>query len=315
MMKPRACFFALQLMAALACVQDARGDVVCATWNLKWFPSGRKDVRMSASTERRTAARTAETLSDALLSLPAFQHDNEFGEAPPDGTIIFLQEMRDARCCTNLVKRIPVPNLKIAVTSNFISGMSPGWQQVCIASTFPVVEAGFEPWNRLEGVEIPRGFAYAVLDLGEGRLAACFSVHLKSNLNFSGTELEAQENIYKREVSAGQVLAKYRDIRRRLGEMRVIIAGDFNTDDNDEFVSEATVRSFYGAHFRNVFTGLKPEDRVTRPASGGYGDATFDYILYRGFGRLTGRYIVPGEPVSDHNLIIAELEIDRPGVF
>ena len=306
------------LSAFAACavaLSAARADLVCATWNLKWFPSGRKDVRASAAEERVTLALTAETLSDAIRSIPACREDEVSPAGATDGIILFLQEMRDARCCTNLVRRVGIPGLEVAVASRFISGMRPVWQQVCIATTLPVIESGFEPWNRLEGVDIPRGFAYAVLDLGGGMRVACFSVHLKSNMNFSGTELEHQENIYKREVSAGQVLAKYRDIRRRHGEMRVIVAGDFNTDENEEFVSEATLRSFYGAHFRDAFTGLKPEDRVTRPASGGYGDTTFDHILYRGFGRLTGRYIVPGQPFSDHNLVIVELEPKPAGVW
>ena len=297
------------LSALLLCLPAARADLVCATWNLEWFPSGLKDRRAPAARERWMTEKVAEVISHSLRARPACADPSSPADGT-DGIVLFLQEVRDARCCGDLVAAVGVPGLRVAATSAFVSGTSPGWQQVAIATTLPVVEAGFEPWNRMGGVAIPRGFAYAVLDLGRHGKLACFSIHLKSNLNFSGTEYEAQENIYKREISAGQVLAKFRDIRRRLGEMRVIVAGDFNTDENEEFVSEGTLRSFYGAHFRNVFTGLRPEDRVTRPATGPYPDTTFDHILYRAFGELTGRYIVPGRPYSDHNLVLAELALD-----
>ena len=91
-------------------------------------------------------------------------------------------------------------------------------------------------------------------------------------------------------------------------ELRVVVGGDFNTNDDDlEYVSEATLRSFYGAHFRSCFRDLRKDQKVTRPGANGFPDMTFDYILYRGFERIVSRKIYPGEPLSDHNLVALRL--------
>jgi endonuclease/exonuclease/phosphatase family metal-dependent hydrolase len=160
-------------------------------------------------------------------------------------------------------------------------------------------------------VSIPRGFAYALLDGGEQGPIACFSLHLKSNLNQSGSELENQKNIYKREAASAQILAVVRKMRDAFPnkELRVIVGGDFNTnDDDEEYVSESTIRAFYGAHFRSCFRGLKKSQKITHPGANGFPDATFDYILYRGFERIVSRRIFPGQPVSDHNVVALRLK-------
>ena len=156
-----------------------------------------------------------------------------------------------------------------------------------------------------------RGFAYALLDGGKKGPIACFSLHLKSNVNRSGSNLEGQKNIYKREAAAAQVLAVVRKMRDGLPgkELRVVVGGDFNTNDDDlEYVSEATLRSFYGAHFRSCFRDLKKSQKITHPGTNGFPDATFDYILYRGFERIVSRKIYPGAPLSDHNLVALRLK-------
>ena len=57
----------------------------------------------------------------------------------------------------------------------------------------------------------------------------------------------------------------------------------------------------------NVESRVRREQRVTRPAAGNFPDATFDYILYRGFDRIVGRKIYSGAGVSDHNLVALRL--------
>ena len=61
-------------------------------------------------------------------------------------------------------------------------------------------------------------------------------MHLKSNVNFSGEELENQRNIYKREYAARQILEKLRELTGRYGKSltRAVVAGDFNTNEDDE---------------------------------------------------------------------------------
>ena len=53
---------------------------------------------------------------------------------------------------------------------------------------------------------------------------------------------------------------------------------------------------------------VSPAKWVTRPGANGFPDATFDYILYRGFKRIVSRKIYQGSPVSDHNLVTLRLK-------
>ena len=224
--------------------------------------------------------------------------------------IVLAQEVRDVEAMSNYVHAAGITGLKVVSVSHFKDGDVPIWQQVAILSTLPVLDAGFATWAKGIGVSIPRGFAYALLDGGEAGPIACFSLHLKSNLNRSGSDVEGQRNIYKREAAAAQVLSVVRKMRDAFPdrELRVVVGGDFNTNDEDlEYVSEATLRSFYGAHFRSCFRDWRKEQKVTRPGTNGFPDMTFDYILYRGFERIVSRKIYPGAPVSDHNLVALRL--------
>lgn len=276
-------------------------DLVVATWNMKWFPSGRVDLREEANVEASRIAAAGRVLGNAW-------REQSRGARP--GLVVCTQEMRDAEACTNLVAATEIDGLKVVAVSNFKdNGGVPYWQQTAILSTLPVLDAGYAVWSRADGVMIPRGFTWALLDDGEGPLA-CFCLHLKSNVNKSGTEIEDQKNIYKRESAAGQVLAMVRVFQRKFADLplRVVVAGDFNTTEDDlVYVSEATLRSFYGAHFRSCFRDLPRERRVTHPANGPHPDATFDYILYRGFERIVSRRIYDGTCISDHNTVFLRL--------
>jgi len=103
------------------------------------------------------------------------------------------------------------------------------------------------------------------------------------------------------------------DLRNDEDAERKAIAGagrvlsDAVKDDDLEYVSEATLRSFYGAHFRSCFRDWKKSQKITHPGSGRFPDATFDYILYRGFERIVSRKIYTGVPLSDHNLVALRL--------
>ncbi len=291
--------FILWAVSALALC--ARGDVLITTWNMKWFPSGLADLRNSEEAEKATIVKAGSTLSDAVKA-----HTRKSGA----GLIALAQEVRDAEAMSNYVRASGIEGLKLVVVSHFKDGDIPLWQQVVILSTLPAMDSGFATWPKGIGVSIPRGFAYALLDGGEDGPIACFSLHLKSNLNPSGTDVEAQKNIYKREAAAAQILAVVRKMRDAFPdrELKVVVGGDFNTNDDDlAYVSEATLRSFYGAHFRSCFRDLKKSQKITHPGSNGFPDATFDYILYRGFERIVSRKIYPGSPVSDHNLVALRL--------
>ena len=292
---------ALLSCCALACISSVYGDVVVTTWNMKWFPSGIANLRNHEQEEQKTIS------SAGRLLVNAFKEQTRKSGAD---LVVLAQEVRDAEAMTNYIEAAGINGLKVVSVSNFKDVDVPIWQQVAILSTLPVLDAGYATWAKGIGVSIPRGFAYALLDGGDRGPIACFSMHLKSNLNQSGTDEESQKNIYKREAAAAQILAVVRKMREAFPEreLRVIVGGDFNTsDDSLEFVSESTLRSFYGAHFRSCFRDLKKSQKITRPGTNGFPDATFDYILYRGFDRIVSRNIYPGIPISDHNLVILRL--------
>ena len=278
------------------------GDVLVTTWNMKWFPSGLADLRNEPEIEEAKIAGAGRILAGAV--------EDQTRKSGAD-IIVFAQEVRDGEAMTNYVTAAGIEGLKVAAVSNFKDGDIPIWQQVAILSTLPVLKSGYARWAKGSGVTIPRGFAYALLDGGEAGPIACFSLHLKSNMNQSGSEVENQKNIYKREAAAAQVLAVARKLRDAHPdrELKILVGGDFNTNDDDpEYVSESTLRSFYGAHFRSCFRDWKKHQKITHPAANGFPDATFDYILYRGFERIVSRKIYPGSPVSDHNLVALRLK-------
>ena len=288
---------------ALCVLTGEARDVVVTTWNMKWFPSGKADLRISQEFESFKIGKAGKMLSDAVSSV---------GFSEGDGVIIMVEELRDEDVCSNLVARCAIGGLRVAAVSRFRDKAGyPLWQQNAIFTNLKVMESGYVPWQSEPNVDMPRGFTFVVLDVGDG-LIACFCIHLKANVNLTGEGIETQKNIYKREYASAQILEKLREMDKRYGDdmKRVVVAGDFNTnDDEDTFVSEATLRSFYGAHFKSCFKGLRKSQRVTHPASGGYPDCTFDYILYRGFGRGLERKIGIGHPISDHNPVSIKLPI------
>ena len=291
------------LCAGLAVLAAGAGELTCVTWNMKWFPSGGRGRRLSEAEERDRVASAARVLGAAV----------EAAGGRRDRAVFCLQEVRDGAVCSNLVDKIGGARLRVAALSAFrdVYGRPLG-QQMAILSSLDVVEAASPSWHGAGGMQFGRGCAYAVLDLGDGTYAAVFCVHLKSNLNPAHDEVETQRNIYKREMTGQQVLDRLRTLRGCYGDRlgRVVVAGDFNTnEDDDTFVSEATLRAFYGAHFRNAFTDLLPAARVTWPARGNFPGATLDHILFRGFGRPEGRAILDVDALglSDHRPVAVAL--------
>lgn len=294
----------LHLLTCALLVLPLRGDMIVTTWNMKWFPSGKADLRAEPAYERENVARAGRVLADA------FAEQSRSRKGPAD-LIVLAQEMRDVAVCEDFVRASGIPGLKVVTVSNYKdNGGVPLWQQMAIMSTLPVLDSGYTIWSTGDGVSIPRGFAFALLDAGEAGAIACFSIHLKSNVNRTGSLQEAQKNIYKREAAAGQILAAVKELRRRNQgrKLRILVGGDFNTNEDDPaFVSEATLRSFYGAHYRSCFRDWKKSQCVTHPGDRFFPDATFDYILYHGFDRIVSRRIYEGAPVSDHNLVALRL--------
>lgn len=273
--------------------------MIVGTWNLNWFPSGNK-TKKAADKEEQHINLVGKYIQKSIGSF-----------STTDNVILCFQEIRDAKTMELLAKSIGLDTLEVSTVTSFkdVAGY-PTWQQLSIVSTLPIKEAGQRQLNSGDGVSLQRGIAYAVYDWGSNGTIACFTLHLKSNLTLGDEFIDNQTNIFKREITVTEILRMTRELQEKYGrDLKVIVAGDLNTNEDDaRFVSESTLRSFYGAHFRNCFTGVPLEGRITCPAVGSYPDATFDYILYRGFSKMTGRYIFPGSPLSDHNFVIIELE-------
>lgn len=267
---------------------------------MKWFPSGKKDLRLDNEHERIQIA--GEMLQRATEDLKK--------EDKKTDQIYFLQEIRDAVTCSNLIFSLNNREIKLASISSFNTGGAKDWQQMAILTSLPVLDSDFEAWHNEDGISPPRGFTYALLSYKDGYIA-CFSIHLKSNLNKDGSIYGEQLNIFKRESSARQLLNKIKEIKEKYNDKKiyVLIAGDFNTNiDNPQFISENTLRSLYAAHYRSCFRDLKLEDRITCPGKGEYPDATFDYILYKDFPTDPETKIYDGSAISDHNIVTIKIE-------
>ena len=77
--------------------------VVAGTWNLRWFPSGRAEHRASSRVESANIQDAAEVIRNNLKG--------------GVGRVLFLQELRDAKACSNLVAAVGDTNLHVAVAT------------------------------------------------------------------------------------------------------------------------------------------------------------------------------------------------------
>jgi endonuclease/exonuclease/phosphatase family metal-dependent hydrolase len=254
------------------------------TWNLEWFPNGSAhDATPEVQAQRIAAA------ADVLR--------------PIDPDIILLQEVRDYEACARLGEAIAPGMYHVAICSAFKEPFQRGLgkQQVAILSKYQAQAAWAEPWKSMNGVDPPRGFAFAWFKIGNEDIGV-YSVHLKSNLITHGErEAEAAKNIQKREVAIAQLLAHVHDvIGSTIPSIKgVVIGGDFNTNhDQEMFAAERTLDSLADAGYQSGFEGLPLSGRVTHPGTHGFPDATFDYVF--GKGLTASQPTVAHANASDH---------------
>src|SRR6266550_9138140 len=257
-------FTAVFLALTFTGYSDAQ-TVRCTTWNLQWFPNG------------------------SAHEAPAEQQNQRIKEAadvlrPINPDILLLQEVRDYDVCARLGEAIAPGIYHVAICSAFKEPFQRGLgkQQVAILSKYQAQAAWAEPWKSMNGVDPPRGFAFAWFKIGNEDVGV-YSVHLKSNLITHGdTEAETVKNIRKREVAIAQLLAHVHDV---IGTTmptikRVVIGGDFNTNHGQAmFVAERTLAFLADAGYQNGFEAFSLSQRVTHPGTHGFPDATFDYFF------------------------------------
>jgi hypothetical protein len=114
------------------------------TWNLEWFPNGSAhDAAQEVQAQRIAAA------ADVLR--------------PINADIILLQEVRDYEACVRLGEAIAPGMYHVAICSAFKEPFQsgPGKQQVAILSKYQAQAAWAEAWKSMNGVDPPRGFAFA----------------------------------------------------------------------------------------------------------------------------------------------------------
>jgi endonuclease/exonuclease/phosphatase family metal-dependent hydrolase len=223
-----------------------------------------------------------------------------------------LQEVRDYDACSRLGDAIEPGAYPVEICSAFKEPFQsgPGRQQVAILSRFQAQAAWSEQWKSVEGIDPPRGFAFAWFKIRDADIGV-YSLHLKSNLITRGNkEAEAAKNIRKREVAIDQLMAHVRDmIGVKIPTInRLIVGGDFNTNqDEPMFASEKTLGLLGNAGFQDSFAGLPLSQRVTHPANHGYPDATFDYLF--GKNLKIGKAFATPTAVSDHWPVTCDFEI------
>src|SRR6266496_3691053 len=216
--------------------------VRCTTWNLEWFPNG--------SAHEASAEQQNQRIKEAADVLRPINPD-----------IVLLQEVRDYDVCARLGEAIAPGIYRVAICSAFKEPFQRGLgkQQVAILSKYQAQAAWAEPWKSMNGVDPPRGFAFAWFKIGNADIGV-YSVHLKSNLITHGDrETETAKNIRKREVAIAQLLTHVRDvIGTRMPTIKgVVIGGDFNTNhDQAMFAAERTLDSLADSGYQNGFEGL-----------------------------------------------------------
>lgn len=261
------------------------------TWNLEWFPNGSpKELSPDAQNVRIVSAA------------------NILRQLDPD--ILLLQEMKDYDACARLADAIRPRTYQIAICSAFKQGGAIAKQQEAILAKIPAQAAWAEPWKSMEGIDPPRGFAFAWFKIN-GADVGVYCVHLKSNLiRARNKEAEQAKNIRKREIAANQLLAHTQDmIATALPSVKAfLIGGDFNTNkDQGLFANEDSLTKLLRSGFRDCLEGLPIAERITHPGKNPYPDATFDYLL--GKNVTLGKPMIAKSDVSDHLPLTCEVQL------
>ncbi len=281
------------LALALPAPPASAATVRVTTWNLEWFPNGSKKELPAPEQAKRIAL-----AADVLRPLN------------PD--VILLQEVRDYDACAKLGEAIRPHTYQVAICSAFKEPFTSGFgkQQVAILAKEPAQAAWSEPWKSMDGVDPPRGFAFAWFKFG-GSDVGIYSLHLKSNLIMkSDKTVEALKNIRKREVSISQVLNHMRDVITPALPLvkSFVVGGDFNTNlDQPDFAAEKTLATLSAAGFRSSTDGAPRTQRVTHPGNGPYPDATFDYLFGRNL--IPARTLITPSKASDHYPVTCDFSL------
>ena len=280
------------LLGLFVCLQSAAAaHLRVTTWNLDWFPDGSSKGAPLEKQELRIRE-----AADVLRNL--------------DPDIILLQEIRDYDTCTKLAETIKPHTYQVAICSAFKEPFQSGLgrQQVAILAKQPAQAAWAEKWKSMQGIDPPRGFAFAWFHL-DGVDVGVYSVHLKSNLIIHGDKaIEATKNVKKREVAAHQLIGHMRSVIATAipNIQSEVVAGDFNTN-AEEFPNDETLKTLEHAGFQNCMENVTGLHKITHPGGHGYPDTTFDYVLAQH--AQVGPPLITRTNVSDHYPVTCEIDL------
>lgn len=243
------------------------------TWNMEWFPCKTEKDEAAAPGRIKAAQEVIKSIgSDIML----FQEVNDW--AAVQAVIATLEGYQ----------------------VDMVTAFKGSKQQMAIASRYPVDSAWYEQFAAYEDDDKkapPRGFAFAALKPTEKHFVLCYSVHLKSNRG------DKVKNIKAREEGARQLIkhvAEMKALYSAKGEVSVIIAGDFNTlQDDPSFATEETLHLFLKDGYQWSWNDVPKEKRATWPGSGSYSSATFDHFFTKELPPSTVKIMGKTE-VSDH---------------
>lgn len=254
-------------------------ELKVVTWNVQWFPG------------RQPGASQKQAAQHLLRVRQVIQ------EIKPD--ILLLQEVMDPDAVKELCES--VPDLESVVVSDV-----PGRQELVIASTLKPLATWSERWAKAEPHDPPRGFAFAALELSEGRLLLAYNIHLKANI---GDPVVIRE---KRENAMDQLLAHVERMKSSFPQHElggIIIAGDFNMGPelSQRVKYERTIKLLLKAGYQWSGEGIELESRITLPGSKHHRDASFDHVFSKGLNVLSHR-VLPIDEASDHYPVVVVLE-------
>jgi endonuclease/exonuclease/phosphatase (EEP) superfamily protein YafD len=262
-------------------------------WNLEWFPGGRPNATLN------------EAENQIAMAVPAT------AALAPD--ILGMEEIRDWDAAETVIKGIP--GMRVQVSSDFIDEAgTKTTQQVVIASRLPAIGGWWEPWKA--GRTTPsRGFSFAAYQPAPDQVLLVYCVHLKSNRG------ELSENVAMREESARQLVSHAAAMEKAyggLGEVGIVIGGDYNTSSDDpRFGSEQTFKILEAAGFQSAWKDVPFARRVTLPSaprrnskSPPFPDACFDHVFVKNARVVSASAEKPEPNPSDHRPVL--VRIARP---
>ena len=283
----------ITIFAVFCCIQAVAESpkLRFTTWNLQWFPNG---------SPKELSRHEQDVRIESAASI--------LRQVDPD--ILLLQEMKDYDACVRLAEAIHPQTYQVAICSAFTQGAALAKQQEAILAKIPAQAAWAEPWKSMDGIDLPRGFAFAWFKI-HGANVGIYCVHLKSNaIRAKDKQLEEAKNVHKRELAIQQLLTHIHEmIPTMLPDVTsFIIGGDLNTNkDQQIFSDENSLKKLLVSGFRDCFAGMPLAQRITHPGKHPYPPATFDYLF--GKNVVLGKPVIRTSDISDHLPLTCEAQL------